>query len=368
MTYFRRTFAQSGDKTAVPIDDPSDGSVSYETGYGAQYSQDPTTTATARRIERPKYNQLLSDITTEVQRYQQNAWPEFITTSDNGGSPFSYSKGATVRYSGSVYRSLIDSNTSTPADDSISWLNIDYLRPGYSAKSASYTITNTDNIRSLEVTTGASNATVNLPTPGTLNTGRLIDIKKADSGTGSVIVSGTNIDGASTVTLYTEGNSFTIVGTGSGWAVIRLPSPEGHVLLDTGNGHGSTDTNIRRFTNATVFGDAFTHTGTAANGSAITAVRPMIAYVTYTDRYSIGSAAVGFSNNAAGADLTTNILSLAAPKKVQVVTLSNDEYGNVSAMVKLAAGDIIRPHTNGTPDNTTDNCQFKIFEAVRLKA
>lgn len=223
MTYFRRTFAQSGDKLAVPIDDPADGSVSYQTGYGAQYSQDPTTTATARRIERTKYNQILSDITTEVQRYQQNAYPEFITSSDNGGSPFSYSKGATVRYSGSVYRSLIDSNTTLPTDIS-SWYNIDSLRPTVIAKSADYTITDTDNIKSIPATSGASVVTIELPVLAN-NLNREISLFKADTGTGTVVLAAQGADtiqGSASKTLYTQYDRVKVIGTSAGWLVLDL--------------------------------------------------------------------------------------------------------------------------------------------------
>lgn len=221
MTYIRKTFAESGDKVAVPFDDPADGSVSFETGYGAQYSQDPTTTATARRIERTKFNQLMNDITSEVQRYQQNAYPDFITSAENGGSPFSYSKGATVRYSGAVYRSRIDSNTNLPTVTA-AWYNLDALRPTLTGKAASYNITTIDNIKTLPVTTGAAAIPITLP-PASENVNRELTITKADTGTGTVVISGDSgelLNGLASFTIYGRYSYLKVVSDGTGWIVL----------------------------------------------------------------------------------------------------------------------------------------------------
>lgn len=140
MVYIRTPFAESGTRTDVPTADTGTGSVSFATGYGPQYQEDPTVSATARRIERNLFNGLMHQTTIEIQRYQQFGVPEYILPGSNGGVAFPYSSGALVRYnptdgttSGTgtlVYRSLVDSNVELPTV-SANWLDTaDYLESG----------------------------------------------------------------------------------------------------------------------------------------------------------------------------------------------------------------------------------------------
>lgn len=118
--FFKTPFAESGDKTAVPDATQPDGSVSYDQGYGFDYQRDQDIDPLAKNVERDKQNQLFNDITAALRQYQVYAFPDFITTADNGGTAFSYSKYAVVRYDdGSgfrLYESLVDANTSLPTD------------------------------------------------------------------------------------------------------------------------------------------------------------------------------------------------------------------------------------------------------------
>ncbi len=118
--YMRYPFAYAGDLTAVPQTVQVDGSISYPQGYGPNYELDPTVNPSSLEIERKKMNNLFNDITTILQQYQQFSVPEFITSAMNGGTAFSYAKGARVRYnpgSGTgVYVSLVDSNTTDPTN------------------------------------------------------------------------------------------------------------------------------------------------------------------------------------------------------------------------------------------------------------
>lgn len=120
--YFKTPFAASGDKTAIPDTAPPDGSVSFASGYGVDYQIDPSTPP-GLDIERDKFNELMYQVTLAVQQYQQNGFPDFITTSDNGGVAYEYAIYATVRFAGGWagagtfnYYSLVDTNTTTPAD------------------------------------------------------------------------------------------------------------------------------------------------------------------------------------------------------------------------------------------------------------
>lgn len=119
MTYLRFPWATSnGDKVEPPAEEQVDDSVSYEEGYSSRYSEDPATSGTAKRIERNEYNGALFRYSTEIQQYQENGTPAFITSGENGGSPFSYPIKATVFLGGIIFRSNTASNVTTPPDAS----------------------------------------------------------------------------------------------------------------------------------------------------------------------------------------------------------------------------------------------------------
>ncbi|HGX4465268.1 TPA: hypothetical protein ACNEXA_002595 [Escherichia coli] len=112
-SFIKVPFASSGDKAAVP-DTDAGGGVNMTQGYGQAYSLDPATDPSAKRIERDKMNWLFNRITQAINEIQSGGVAPFITSADNGGSAFSYGKGALVSLSGVVYQSLVASNTSTP--------------------------------------------------------------------------------------------------------------------------------------------------------------------------------------------------------------------------------------------------------------
>lgn len=103
-------FASSGDKAAVPVTD-STGGVNWTQGYGPDYSKDPLTDASAKRIEREEFNGLLNSLSTAINEIQVNGVAPFITAADNGGSAFAYGLGAIVITGGKVYQSLKSTNT-----------------------------------------------------------------------------------------------------------------------------------------------------------------------------------------------------------------------------------------------------------------
>lgn len=111
--YFIDPFAVSGDRATVPDAAPPDGSVSYSSGFGVDYQLDPTSGG-GLNIPRTQFNELIYDITQAIQTLQQHGFPDFISTSDNGGAPFPYDANSTVRYMGINYYSLVDGNTDTP--------------------------------------------------------------------------------------------------------------------------------------------------------------------------------------------------------------------------------------------------------------
>jgi hypothetical protein len=109
-------FAFSGGKLAIPEDVQPGGEVSFTEGYGTKYSEDPG--ATGLRLDREQSNELFYILSTNINQYQTESFPRFITTADNGGVAYSYGKFATVLYdAGSgleVYQSLVAANTALP--------------------------------------------------------------------------------------------------------------------------------------------------------------------------------------------------------------------------------------------------------------
>ncbi|XAO54175.1 tail fiber protein [Yersinia phage vB_YenM_P744] len=112
-TFIKTPFADSGDRDEVPATDPA-GGVNWSQGYPADYSKDPLTDPSAKRIGRGSFNTLLNTLSTAINEIQKGGIAPFISTADNGGSPFSYGSGAIVIKDGVAYYSLTSGNTQTP--------------------------------------------------------------------------------------------------------------------------------------------------------------------------------------------------------------------------------------------------------------
>lgn len=120
--YFKYAFAVGGDKAAVPDTTQPDGTVSWQQGWGPDYGLDPSGGPPAQDIPRDQMNQIWNDICTAIKWMQENSFPAWISSADNGGTPFSYDLGVIVKYTdGIVYRSVVPTNTATPGTDPTKW-------------------------------------------------------------------------------------------------------------------------------------------------------------------------------------------------------------------------------------------------------
>lgn len=131
------------------------------------------------------------------------------------------------------------------------------------------------------------------------------------------------------------------------------------ITLYAGNGHGSTNTKIRRWTTTlTNVGTALTLTQSAANGDSITVVDTGMYEISYRDSSSAGICFYGISRNSA--QLTTSIESLTPG--LTSLGITNTNAANYSIQLtrveKLIAGDVIRAHTDGTCNSTTFATSF----------
>lgn len=148
----------------------------------------------------------------------------------------------------------------------------------------------------------------------------------------------------------------------------NIPLKTGQYLrLDNVTTHGSTDTKIPHF--STTLDDqksnAFTFNSDATNGTRITIFEPGL-YNFHITMVSATASDVqaGFSLNSA--ELTTNIVNVTAANRL-MYALSRAGAGTVYAhstvTVKLKAGDVIRPHTDG---NTPNNPTFCLLTATKV--
>ena len=118
--YYRTPFASTGTRAAIPDAQQTDSTVSYTEGYGPEYELNPSTETGALDIERDKFNQALFDITDTLKIYYETGTPPFITSTDNGGTAFSYGYAARVRINNLVYQSLVANNTA-PVTNTTNW-------------------------------------------------------------------------------------------------------------------------------------------------------------------------------------------------------------------------------------------------------
>lgn len=163
------------------------------------------------------------------------------------------------------------------------------------------------------------------------------------------LVSGTNIktvNGASVL--------------GSGDLVISSAVNDSCVRLNTANGYGSTNNKIRRFSNVVLNqGSDISYADSAALGASFTINTSGMYAISYNDQFN-GTEIVGLSLNST--QPTVAIQNIAANDILTLEITSAANYpASVSTTAYLVAGDIVRPHAEGSPSGShTSNCQFTI--------
>lgn len=145
--------------------------------------------------------------------------------------------------------------------------------------------------------------------------------------------------------------------------VATLDFATSEVVVFTGNGHGSTNTAIRRFSNIeTETGTDITYADSVTLGASFTINTAGIYAMHYTDIRTGAAFFMGISKNSN--QLTTAINSISSTNRVTANDQASSIYMNVSATLSLAANDVIRPHTDGNANGTTSLTKFRI---VRLR-
>lgn len=140
--------------------------------------------------------------------------------------------------------------------------------------------------------------------------------------------------------------------------------PASQIRADSGNGHGSTNTKVRRFNNTVIVGTAISYSDSSTAGGLFTIQEDGIYSISYSDIRSDGAAYIGIGINASG---TTNVESLSAATRPALSRAPADHGQNVSVTLKLTAGTIVTAHTDGSAfDNSSSKTVFTICQVVRL--
>lgn len=125
-----------------------------------------------------------------------------------------------------------------------------------------------------------------------------------------------------------------------------LPVINSAIKYEGGNGFGSTNTVIRRFsTNVYTVGTDITYTGSATLGDIFTINTTGMYSVTVADA---STAAAGFGMSVNSAQLTTDIASITNTARLGLCVMSGtNDVPNSSVTKRFTAGDIIRHHGSG---------------------
>lgn len=129
------------------------------------------------------------------------------------------------------------------------------------------------------------------------------------------------------------------------------------VVVDTSSANGSTGVRVKCFTNTQInIGSDITYTSDATNGDYFTINRDGLYSISFTGA-ATGLDAIGISLNGAS---TTGLTSLAVGARIAFTIVTATYFSNASATRFLKAGDVIRPHQDGSTSGTAANSMFSI--------
>lgn len=170
------------------------------------------------------------------------------------------------------------------------------------------------------------------------------------------------IGGAATYIMRLSGHRVRIISDGANWIILNesVKYVDSAVHVDSGNGHGSTNTKIRRFTNTRKnVGTAITYADSSTLGASFTINQTGLYSISYNDSRSASSDFMGISVSTSAP--TTDISSLTYAQGIRAITTSPAAgYAQCSITLELVAGDVVRAHTRGAHDNTAEQMIFVI--------
>lgn len=146
----------------------------------------------------------------------------------------------------------------------------------------------------------------------------------------------------------------------SSWQISMSPPivdlfEDNEVIVHTGNGYGSTNTRIRRFTTIDQnVGSSITYADSATLGGSFTINQTGVYAMYYQD---VGQDVHAITRNATG---TANPPITNTSQLLAVSSTTGTSNKSVSRVAKLTAGDVVRAHTNGLSTDTTAAVLFSI--------
>ena len=137
------------------------------------------------------------------------------------------------------------------------------------------------------------------------------------------------------------------------------------VTVHTGNGHGSINTKIRRYT--TILentGTAITYADSATLGASFTINEAGLYEVTMAERgTSAGAAGASLSST----ELTTGIDSISIAKRIFIRSTYDANAIPITRTIRCVAGDVIRPHTDAAVGiGTTSLSTFSVRKIAHV--
>lgn len=142
------------------------------------------------------------------------------------------------------------------------------------------------------------------------------------------------------------------------------------VAVHTGNGRGSSNTAIPRFTTTlTSVGTAISYADSATLGASFVINENGIYEIHFRGIRSGMGADYAFGISKNSALLSTSIVSISASEAlaigIDIYTNATAYHSSLTRVVKLSAGDVIRPHTELTDPSTTGSCFFSISKVAK---
>lgn len=263
------------------------------------------------------------------------------------------------RYSPANYqtyrRKTAGAGTTDPSLDGTNWARLDLAAPTVvrSARTSNTMLGVDDRATLIDITSGTFSQTFDAAV--TLTAGWWCWLRNSGTGTVTLDPDGAElIDGAATATVAP---GFTVLVMCSGTALHTVsfaPEAGDHaVKVTAGNGHGSTNTKIRRFTTTEYStGSHITYADSATLGASFTiaAGGAGLYACEFSDNTGASASAHGISLNSA--QLTTGITAITDANRLTLTYCDADVAMPCTTVVRLAAGDVVRPHTMGTQDET----------------
>lgn len=142
--------------------------------------------------------------------------------------------------------------------------------------------------------------------------------------------------------------------------------PNAQVIATGGNGSGSTNTAIRRFTSASTTGTGITYAASATLGDTFTVTQDGVYGITYIDAGVASSSVIGISLNSN--QLTTGITGITTSNALamSLINTGASSFITLHVTLRLANGDVIRGHNDTpTPTGTSGYTKFIITQINR---